>query len=123
MARASSGYHVRLRAAAVPSLVSVYGYTLDASAVWEVVQVDGGYGRDGLHLQAPDSGRRIIAWRNQVVALPRCEYCGAEGHTKSKGTAATCSVRAAEVVELRKTQSARMAGRKRDAAGRLLGAV
>lgn len=123
MARATVGNHVKLRPEAVPVLRSVYGLTpADEEALWAVEVVDGGYiDRDGLHLVAPD-GRRVLAWRHQVAPLPRCEYCGAEGHTKSAATAKTCSVVAAEVAELRKLQSARMKQRARDAKGRLVAA-
>lgn len=106
MARATSGNHVWLRPAALPELARVYG-NLPADAIWTVITVDGGYeGRDGIHLEA--EGRRILAWRSQVRALPRCEYCGREGHTASRGSAKTCSVRAEEVSHLREQQSATM---------------
>jgi hypothetical protein len=95
---------VWLRPRALLELARVYG-TLPTDAAWTVITVDGGYeGRDGLHLEGPD-GRRIAAWRSQVRALPRCEYCGLEGHTSSKGNARTCPVRAAEVQDLRARQS------------------
>lgn len=121
MARASVGNHVRLRPEAIPVLGAVYGLTSgDAELLWQVDVVDGGYiERDGLHLVSPD-GRRVLAWRHQVAPLPRCEYCGQEGHTRSKATAKTCSVVAAQVAETRKLQSARMRARKRDAKGRLV---
>jgi hypothetical protein len=103
--RASSGNHVWLRPEALPELARVYG-PLPADAQWEVVVIDSGYGKDGLHLEL--DGRRILAWRSQVKAVPRCDYCGLEGHVSSKGTAKTCPVRAEEVKESRLAQSRRM---------------
>ncbi len=107
MARATVGNHVWLRPGALPELRRVYADLTD-DAIWTVVVVDSGYGeRDGLHLESP-TGRRILAWRHQVRAVPRCDACGLEGHTMSKGTARTCPAQAELVKETRLEASRRM---------------
>lgn len=103
---AEIGSTVHLRQRAVGVLVTHYkGIAVDAP--WKVVQIDGGYGRDALWLQ-DSTGRMIMAWRGQCSPLPRCGYCGVEGHSDSKGTGKTCAVRAEEVKASRAAASVRM---------------
>lgn len=121
MSRGESGFHVRLRESNLKRVDAAYpGVTLDQ--VWRVEVVNGGYGRDAMHLLLVDKvggepvlvegePKRIVVWRGQVVGAPRCDYCGAEGHSASTGTAATCSVRAAEVAQQREASSRRMTER------------
>lgn len=115
MARPLSGTHVRLRRSTIASVKTQYP-DVDADQLWRVEAVNGGYGREALHLVAvsgyhsqvaPDA-RMVVVWRGQVQGEPRCEYCLAEGHTNSTGTAATCTTREAEVEEQRKASSERM---------------
>lgn len=113
MSRPQTGFHVRLRPAALAEVRQTYP-TVGEKQLWRTEIVNGGYGRDALHLvevasyTAAPSAMRIVVWRGQVVGEPRCEYCGMEGHTKTTGTAANCATRAAEVAEQRQAQSVRM---------------
>lgn len=100
------GSTVYLRRKAIPVLGQQYG-RLEVDTPWTVTLIDSGYGRDALWLQSRE-GQQILAWRGQVSPLPRCEYCGLEGHSSSSGTAKTCSVRAAEVAANRAALSAKM---------------
>lgn len=103
-AQVGSTVHLRLRAV---GLLESYYRGIDSDAPWKVVQIDGGYGREALWLQDA-GGRMIMVWRGQCTPLPRCEYCGVEGHSNSKGTGKTCAVRAEEVKASRAAVSARM---------------
>jgi hypothetical protein len=105
MARPIRGSHCRLKARALPTLARVYS-NIDAETRWTVEQVDAGYGREALVLSA--EGRTIIAWRSQVTGEPRCQYCQAEGHSGSTGTAKTCVARAEQVAAARREQAEKM---------------
>lgn len=113
MSRPVAQRHVLIRQAAVQQIRALYP-NVSANALWRVETVDGGYGRDALHLArvesitGPPTGERLVVWRGQVVGLPRCDYCGQEGHSTHTGTAATCSVRAASAAEAREAQAVRM---------------
>lgn len=104
-----------LRQAAVQQVRATYP-NVSADSLWRVELVNNAYGRGALHLvrverlagPPAEPLERIVVWRGQVAALPRCDYCGTEGHSNSTGTAATCTVRAAEVHALREQQSQRM---------------
>lgn len=102
------GGHVRLKKKAIPILGQLYG-TLDADTAYLVERIAGGYDNDraALFLRAPD-GNVVLAWRGQAIPFPRCEYCGAEGHSNSSGTGKTCKVRAEEVAGARQAASVRM---------------
>lgn len=118
MSRGQTGFHARLRESTFKRVLAAYpGVTLDQ--LWRVEVVNGGYGRDAMHLLLVDSiggepvlvegePKRIVVWRGQVVGMPRCDYCGSEGHSASTGTAANCSVRAEEVAKQREAASERM---------------
>jgi hypothetical protein len=116
MARPQGKTHVLLRKPALQQIRAMYP-NVSADAVWRVEVANGGYGRDALHLVrvdglgGPELDERIVVWRGQVVGFPRCDYCGLEGHSTSKGTAAVCPVRRKEAEEERAAQSARMKAR------------
>ncbi len=107
--------HVLIRSSAVQQIRATYP-NVSADSLWRVELVNNAYGRGALHLvrvervtgAPPADAERIVVWRGQVVGLPRCDYCGGEGHSSSTGTAANCSVRAEEVRELRERQSQAM---------------
>ncbi len=104
-----------IRSSAVQQIRATYP-NVSADSLWRVELVNGAYGRGALHLvrvekltgPPAEPPERIVVWRGQVVGLPRCDYCGQEGHSNSTGNAATCSVRAAEVAALRERQSQAM---------------
>lgn len=116
MARPEIGTHARLRTSAL-LLVRTQYPDVNADQLWRVEHVNGGYGREALHLVAVEGGytapvapdaKRIVVWRGQVQGEPRCEYCQGEGHANSTGTASTCKTRADEVLAQRKAASERM---------------
>jgi|SRR5882757_8649446 len=116
MARPVIGTHARLKAAKL-ALVRAQYPDVTVDQLWRVEHINGGYGREALHLVAIEGGytaevapdaRRIVVWRGHVQGEPRCEYCQAEGHANSTGTAAVCKVRADEVAAQRKAASERM---------------
>lgn len=104
-----------IRSSAVQQIRATYP-NVSADSLWRVELVNHAYGRGALHLvrverlagPPPADAERIVVWRGQVVGLPRCDYCGDEGHSNSTGTAATCSVRAAEVEALNRRRSEAM---------------
>ena len=116
MARPRISSHCRLRASTL-ALVRMQYPDVNADQLWRVEHVNGGYGREALHLVlieggyaapvAPDA-KRIVVWRGQAQGEPRCDYCDAEGHANSTGTAAVCKARADEVAAQRKAASERM---------------
>jgi hypothetical protein len=121
VSRGETGFHVRLRESAIKGVRNTYP-DVTRDQVWLVEVTNGGYGRDAMHLLLVDAiggapvlvegeQHRIVVWRGQVVGVPRCDYCGSEGHSSSTGTAANCSVRAAEVKEQREASSKRMSAR------------
>lgn len=105
--------HVLIRQAALQQIRATYP-NVSADSLWRVELVNNAYGRGALHLvrveklTGPPTAERILVWRGQVVGLPRCDYCGHEGHSNSTGTAATCSVRAAEVTALNERRAQHM---------------
>lgn len=116
MARPVIGTHARLRPSTL-ALVRTQYPDVNVDQLWRVESINGGYGREALHLALVEGGytaevtpeaRRIVVWRGQAQGEPRCEYCNAEGHANSTGTAAVCRVRADEVAAQRKAASERM---------------
>lgn len=113
MSRPDAQTHVLIRQAALQQIRATYP-NVSADSLWRVELVNSAYGRGALHLvrvekvTGPPSAERIVVWRGQVVGLPRCDYCGVEGHSNSTGNAETCSVRAAEVKALNERRSADM---------------
>lgn len=137
MSRPVTETHARLRRSTLTQVRTQYP-DVDAEALWCVEAVNGGYGRDALHLRMVGGpcdrcqacmadhdtdrpggktegktcgqhlARTIVVWRGQVVGVPRCEYCGREGHTKSTATGKDCPVVADEVKQSREAQARRM---------------
>jgi hypothetical protein len=109
MTRPEKGFHCRLKASTLALVRQQYPWAT-ADQLWRVDVVDGGYGRDALHLveEGAAEPRRVVVWRGQVVAEPRCVMCGVEGHTESTATAKNCRSQAEYVATKREEQAARM---------------
>lgn len=81
MSKPKVGAHARIREKALIKCADFYG-RISRDDVFEVVQIGTGYGRGAIHLKKTGNERVMMFWRGDVQALPRCEYCDEEGHSK-----------------------------------------
>lgn len=61
MSAAISGGHVRIRDTSVKKYASFYGLPITDDVLFEVVYIDGGSGRDALHLSNRERRARALA--------------------------------------------------------------
>lgn len=84
MATPKVGGHAYVREKAIPRYTGHYGH-IAADEAFVVKHIDGARGRGCIYLVRPNEPDRMIpVWRGDVKPFPRCEYCDAEGHTKSR---------------------------------------
>lgn len=102
MSAPRKGGHVWIREKCIADVRRFYP-AAEKDKGYVVVAVDRSatVGRPRCYIQGPDSSWCL--WLSQVKAFPRCEYCEAEGHTKTQAKADNCEVVRKEQEEKAKT--------------------